>query len=80
MNGNGKLVKILVNSGITGIALVVLAVLWFVVKDTNELIGNHMNENTKALIRLEATVDSSNDIQKEQIGVLRSLREVIRYR
>ena len=61
------------------VAIVLVGLVWFVIKGQNTIVGNHINHNTKALIQLEASIGTGNDIQKEQIQVLRELKEVIRY-
>ena len=76
---NGKLIKILTAAGLTGTTLMALGLLGYFIMSQNNLVGNHLNENTKALIELSASVDTSNIIQRETTQVLRELKEVIKY-
>lgn len=41
------------------------------------LISNHLDHNTEALIRLEASINQSNEVDKEQIEVMRDLKTLI---
>lgn len=81
-----KLTKILLNAGVTGLALALVGLLWFMMQSYNNTVGNHIDHSTEAIIQnteiltqLEASVEASNDTQKETVQVLRELKDVIRY-
>ncbi len=81
-----KLTKILLNAGITGIAIGLIALIWFLVQSNNAIVGNHIdhstqaiNKNTEVLTKLGASVETFNDNQQAQTEVLRELKDVIRY-
>jgi len=83
---NTTLAKILVNASLTGVAIALVALLWFMMQSYNTTVGNHIDHSTQAIIqnteiltKLESSVGASIDVQKEQIGVLRELRDIIRF-
>jgi len=76
---NGKILKIITQAGIGGIALILIGLVWFVIKGQNEIVTNHIQHNTEALIQLDASIEAGNVIQTQQVQVLRDLTEVIRY-
>jgi len=76
---NGKLLKIITQAGAVGLALALIGLVWYVIQGQNEIVSNHISHNTAALIQLEESIDTGNDIQREQVQVLRELKEVIRF-
>lgn len=81
-----KLAKTLVSMGVTGIAIALIALIWFLIQSNNTIVGNHIDhsteaiiQNTKVLTELTASVTNSNEVQGETVQVLRELKDVIRY-
>ena len=75
-NRNGKWKaagSVLINAGGIAIGILSLWIIWNIFG----LISNHMNENTAALIKLESSVNRSNEVNKEQMEILRDLKSVI---
>ena len=63
INGNGKkgLVAILVQAGLTGVAMGALFFAYFIVTDNNKIISNHINHNTEAMVDLKSSIEKLNE-------------------
>jgi len=78
VNGNGKIIKVITQTGAIGISVAILWVLW-------NIVGNHIDHNTKALqevnvvqVQVLGAVENLNDSTKENTEVLRDLKTWIK--
>lgn len=71
--------RVLTAAGGVVISLVLVYALIIVIQGQNEIVGNHIDHSTKALLQLEASIAAGNVIQTTQVQVLRDLTEVIRF-
>ena len=65
-----NLIKILVQTGCIGLALVSMYFFY-------NITSNHISHNTAALIKLEGAIDQFSEVEKQQTEVLRDLKNVI---
>jgi len=71
INNNKKnIIGIIVQAGAVGIALIAIYFLY-------DLASNHINDNTKILIKLESAINKSTEVDQEQIRVLGDLERTI---
>lgn len=57
---NGNLLKILIQGGLAGIAILALIMFYSVV-------SNHISHNTEVLIELKTSIDRTNSINEAQV-------------
>lgn len=80
MNGTtSTLVKTITAAGAIGLVLIMAFLLWFVIGKYDTTVSNHIQHSTEVLVGLKSSIDTSNVIDKEQIQVMRELKEVIQY-
>lgn len=76
-NGNGNIIKILVQGGLAGALILTLLMFYASNRDYGKIISNHLNHNTEVLIELKTSINQSNEIDKEQIRALGDLRDIL---
>lgn len=72
-NGNGNLVRILVQGGLAGALILAMFIIW-------NLASNHLKHNTEALIILEQTSREEVKVLAELKSAIGDLRDELRYR
>lgn len=75
MNGNnllknGNFVSAVRYAGLATALLFALYIIW-------NLLGNHLTENTEALMELKGSIDRSNEIDEKQVEVMQKLETLI---
>lgn len=70
MPSNNNFLKILIQSGMAGIAILALIMYYLTV-------SNHINSNTAALLELKASIQQTNKVSEAQVEVLRSQAKAI---
>lgn len=69
-NNRKNIIGVIVQAGAVGIALIAVYFLY-------DLASNHINDNTRVLMRLESAINQSTEVDKEQIRVLDDLERTI---
>lgn len=75
---NGFGAEKLAKYGLAGVCMALVALVGWVMNQSFELTGNHINHNTQVLTELKGSVDNLNQTTIRQIEVIEGLEDILR--